>query len=88
MTKLKRKTQLKTLQRRREEDYLYSKQQCCLKQNFPFLTKKLENLCFSKAISTNFMARFSSLEISINKNTATQNAARDGRKDKCGVSKS
>jgi hypothetical protein len=30
------------------------------------------NLCFSKTISTNFIAKFSSLEISKNKNTPTK----------------
>jgi len=51
------------------------------KQDFPFSTKKrLGNLCFSEAISTNFIAKFSSLEISKSKNTTTEDAARDGRR--------
>jgi len=87
--KLKRKIQLRTLQRRSEEDYLYSKQQCFLKTKFPLFNKEtLGNLCFSEPISTNFIAKFSSLEISKNKNRPTQDAARDGRKEKCGVSMS
>jgi hypothetical protein len=59
---MKNYTQLRTLQRRSEEDYLCSKQQCFFWPNFPFLTKTLGNLCFSKAISTNFIATFSSLK--------------------------
>ncbi len=79
---------MRTLQRRREEDYLCSKHQCLLKTRFPlFNKKKLGNLCFSEPISTNFIAKFSSLEISKNKNTPTQDAARDGRNEKCVVSK-
>ncbi len=86
ITKLKRKTQLGTLQRRREEDYPYSKHQCFLKTKFPlFNQKKSWEICvFPKPNSTNFIATFSTLEISKNKNTPKQDAARDGRKEKCG----
>jgi hypothetical protein len=63
------------------EDFAkFLKSQNC-KQDFPFSTKKrLGNLCFSEPISTNFIAKFSSLEISKSKNTTTEDAARDGRR--------
>jgi hypothetical protein len=86
ITKLKRKTQLGTLQRRSEEDYVYSKYQCFLKTKFPLSNKKSWEICvFPKANSTNFIATFSSFEISKNKHKPKQDAARDGRKEKCGV---
>jgi hypothetical protein len=51
--------------------------------------KRKTQLCFYKTISSNFIAKISSLEISKKKkNTPTQDAARDGKKEKCGISKS
>ncbi len=86
---MKNYTQLRTLQRRSEEDYLCSKQQCFFWPNFPFFNKTLGNLCFSKAISTNFIATFSSLKLKIKIKTWLRRTRQETEgKEKCGVSKS